>query len=150
MDTLTDAQRTILAHARRLLEQHQHSKHKLYSLHAPEVECISRGKAHKRYEFGVKANFATTVNEAFVVSARSFTGNPYDGHTLSEQLEQVSILCDQTPQEAYVDRGYKGTNTREIPKSSSRARNGNYCSTTSPTSSTQHHRTNHRAYENRC
>ncbi|NJN47181.1 MAG: IS5 family transposase, partial [Candidatus Competibacteraceae bacterium] len=108
LDTLTDTQRTVLVHARRLLEQHRHSKNKLYSLHAPEVECISKGKAHKRYEFGVKASFATTVKEAFVVGARSFTGNPYDGHTLSEQLEQVSILCDQAPQEAYVDRGYKG------------------------------------------
>ncbi|NJN46168.1 MAG: hypothetical protein HC808_06465 [Candidatus Competibacteraceae bacterium] len=57
---------------------------------------------------GQRASFATTVKEAFVIGARSFTGNPYDGHTLSEQLEQVSILCDQTPQEAYVDRGYKG------------------------------------------
>jgi IS5 family transposase len=108
VETLTDAQRTVLDQARRLLEQHRHSKNKLYSLHAPEAECISKGKAHKRYEFGVKASFATTVKEAFVVGARAFTGNPYDGHTLSEQLGQVSILCDQTPQEAYVDRGYKG------------------------------------------
>lgn len=107
-DTLTDAQRTVLSHARRLLEQHRHSKNKLYSLHAPEVECISKGKAHQRYEFGVKASFATTVKEALMVGARSFTGNPYDGHTLTEQLEQVSILCDQTPEEAYVDRGYNG------------------------------------------
>jgi IS5 family transposase len=107
-DTLTEAQRMVLAHARRLLAQHRHSKGKLYSLHAPEAECLSKGKAHKRYEFGVKASFASTVKEAFVVGARSFSGNPYDGHTLSEQLEQVGILCDQTPQEAYVDRGYKG------------------------------------------
>ena len=70
---------------------------RLYNLHAPETECISKGKAHKRYEFGVKVSFATTVKETFVVGARSFTGNPYDGHTLVEQLEQVTILCGNPP-----------------------------------------------------
>jgi len=64
-------------------------------LHAPEVECISKGKSHKRYEFGVKASIATTLKECFVVGARSFPGRPYDGHTLSSQLEQVSILCNK-------------------------------------------------------
>ena len=105
---LTTEQQTVLDHAKRLLEQRQDSKRKLYSVHAPEVDCISKGKAHKRYEFGVKASFATTLNEAFVVGARSFSGNPYDGHTLTEQLEQVSILSHVTPEEAYVDKGYKG------------------------------------------
>lgn len=81
---------------------------RLYNLHAPETECISKGKAHKRYEFGVKVSFATTVKETFVVGARSFTGNPYDGHTLAEQLEQVTILCGITPEEAQVDQGYRG------------------------------------------
>lgn len=105
---LSEAQKTILIHARRLLEQTRTSKNKLYSLHAPETECISKGKVHKRYEFGVKAGFATTLKESFIVGARSFPGNPYDGHTLASQLEQVSILCDQEPEEVYVDRGYKG------------------------------------------
>ena len=105
---LNDAQKQVLIHAKRLLEQERNSKNKLYSLHAPEAECISKGKAHKRYEFGVKAGFATTLKECFVVGARSFPGNPYDGHTLESQLEQVSILCDQVPEEVYVDRGYKG------------------------------------------
>ena len=105
---LTETQQTALDQAKRLLAQEKHSKNKLYSLHAPETECISKGKAHKRYEFGVKASFATTVKETFVVGARSFTGNPYDGHTLAEQLEQVTILCGITPEEAQVDQGYRG------------------------------------------
>ena len=92
----------------RLLAQKKRSKNKLYSLHAPETECISKGKAHKRYEFGVKASFATTLRETFVVGARSFTGNPYDGHTLTEQLEQTAILCNTVATEVYVDRGYRG------------------------------------------
>ena len=105
---LTTEQQTVLIHAKRLLAQTRGSKNKLYSLHAPEVDCISKGKAHKRYEFGVKASFATTLKESFIVGARSFHGNPYDGHTLESQLEQVSILCNKLPEEAYVDRGYKG------------------------------------------
>jgi len=105
---LTEYQQRCIHHASRLLKQTRNSKKKLYSLHAPEVDCISKGKSHKRYEFGVKASIATTLRECFVVGARSFSGNPYDGHTLSSQLEQVSILSDQEPEEVYVDRGYKG------------------------------------------
>ena len=64
---------------------------------APEVECLSKGKVHKRYEFGVKATFATTSKTGFVLGARSLPGNPYDGHTLAEQLEQVQILTGILP-----------------------------------------------------
>jgi IS5 family transposase len=59
---------------------------KLYSLHAPEVECIGKGKAHRPYEFGVKVSVATTVKHSaggqFVTHAAALPGNPYDGHTL--------------------------------------------------------------------
>ena len=88
---LNKAQVKALFHAERLLNQQKHSKQKLYSLHAPETECLSKGKAHKRYEFGVKASFVTTLKECFVVGARSFAGNPHDRHTLSEELEQVKM-----------------------------------------------------------
>jgi IS5 family transposase len=53
------------------------------------VECISKGKAHKRYEFGVKASIATTNKSNFVVGGMALPGNPYDGHTLTHALEQV-------------------------------------------------------------
>jgi len=92
----------------RLLEQGPKTKGKIYSLHEPEVDCISKGKARVRYEFGTKVSLATTINGGFVVGARSFPGNPYDGHTLGETLEQVSILTGITPDLAVVDRGYRG------------------------------------------
>ena len=92
----------------RLLEQTPKSKGKIYSLHEPEVDCISKGKARVRYEFGTKVSLATTIDEGFVVGARSFPGNPYDGHTLAPALEQVAILTDVTPELAVVDRGYRG------------------------------------------
>jgi IS5 family transposase len=92
----------------RLLAQKPKDKKKLYSLHEPAVDCISKGKAHKRYEFGTKVSVATTNRGGFVVGMRALPGNPYDGHTLAEALEQVEILTDQKPELAFVDRGYRG------------------------------------------
>ena len=70
--------------ANRILTQQKKDKNKLYALHAPEVECISKGKARTPYEFGVKVTVATTLKEGFVVGMRSMPGNPWDGHTLEE------------------------------------------------------------------
>lgn len=97
-----------LALAKRLLAQQKQDKNKLYSLHAPEVECISKGKAHKRYEFGVKASIATTNKSNFVVGGMALAGNPYDGHTLDQALEQVRRVTGSVIEEAFVDRGYRG------------------------------------------
>ena len=97
-----------LALAERLLAQKKEDKNKLYSLHAPEVECISKGKVHKRYEFGVKASIATTNKSNFVVGGMAVPGNPYDGHTLKKALEQVRRLTGSAIDEAFVDKGYRG------------------------------------------
>lgn len=94
----------------RLLKQQRTDKNKLYSLHAPEVECISKGKAHKRYEFGCKVSIATTSKDNFVVGAQAFHGNPYDGHTLQQAVDQAERLGDFTMQAIFVDRGYRGHN----------------------------------------
>ncbi|KDB04401.1 hypothetical protein U879_06915, partial [Defluviimonas sp. 20V17] len=72
------------------------------------MDCISKGKARVRYEFGTKVSIATTIDGGFVRGTRAFPGNPYDGHTLSEALEQVEILTEQTPALAVFDRGYRG------------------------------------------
>jgi transposase, IS5 family len=71
----------MLALARRVLEQKQHRRGpKVYSLHAPEVECIGKGKAHRPYEFGVKVSVATTLAHArdgqFVTHVKALLGNP--------------------------------------------------------------------------
>jgi IS5 family transposase len=84
---------------------------KLYAWHAPEVECIAKGKSKTPYEFGVKVGIAATLKHNLIVGARAFAGKPYDGHTLNEQLEQASILMQETGQKpitAYVDLGYRG------------------------------------------
>ena len=91
-----------------VLTQEKKTKGKVYSMHAPEVECIAKGKAHKPYEFGVKTTLATTAWGGFALGARSLPGNPYDGHTLAEQLDQVLKLTGMMPRRCHVDRGYKG------------------------------------------
>jgi IS5 family transposase len=91
-----------------LLKKTRDSKEKLYSIHEPEVECISKGKAHKRYEFGVKVGMATTSKGNWIVGIQAYPGNSYDGHTLEETLKQVTPLTRCYMKEAYVDKGYRG------------------------------------------
>ena len=100
----------LLQRVGRILTQKIKDKNKLYALHAPEVECISKGKARNPYEFGVKVTLATTLKEGLVVGMCSMRGNPYDGYTLDETIEQVSILANQRPRTVMVDKGYKGAN----------------------------------------
>jgi IS5 family transposase len=98
----------------RLLRQRREDRgrDKLYALHAPEVECIGKGKARTRFEFGVKVSVATINATApggqFVIGARALPGNPYDGHTLAAQIAQTERLTGIEIERAYVDRGYRG------------------------------------------
>ena len=91
----------------RILAQQRKDKNKVYSVHEPHVECISKGKAHKRYEFGCKVSVAATSQGGWFVGAKAIHGNPYDGHTLSDAIEQVSRLVKE-PEHVFVDRGYRG------------------------------------------
>jgi IS5 family transposase len=85
---------------------------KLYSWHAPETECIGKGKAHRPYEFGVKVSIATTNRRAkggrFVLHAKALPGNPYDGHTLANVITETEKLTGREIERAYVDKGYRG------------------------------------------
>jgi transposase, IS5 family len=94
----------------RLLTQSKHDKNKLYSIHEPDVECISKGKIHKRYEFGCKVGIATTAKENWAVASLAFHGNAYDGHTLKQTLAQVSRITGTMPHQATCDLGYRGHN----------------------------------------
>ena len=93
-----------LAMAENLLNQSKDSKNKLYSIHAPEVECISKGKAHKRYEFGCKLSMATTSKNNWVVAIR----NLYDGHTLQHSIEKAEEITNWKAKNVTVDLGYRG------------------------------------------
>jgi IS5 family transposase len=99
----------LLERAERILKQQRHDRKKLSSVHAPEVECIAEGKAHKPYEFGCKVAVVTTAKSNWVVAIDAVHGNPYDGATLAPALSQVERVTAVKPEEAFVDRGFKGT-----------------------------------------
>ena len=102
---------TLLERADRIRTQQRKDKHKLYALHAPEVECISKGKARNRYEFGVKVSLAITHKHGLIVGAKRFAGNPFDGHTLAAQITQCNGLIESSGKavkQAFVDLGYRG------------------------------------------
>jgi len=99
---------TLLDRADRIRTQQPKDKNKLYSLHEPDVQCISKGKAHKRYEFGQKIAVATTNRSNWIVASALMEGNPYDGHTLSDTLTTVERVTGVAVADAYVDKGYRG------------------------------------------
>ncbi|EMM75068.1 transposase, IS4 family [Leptospira santarosai str. 2000030832] len=100
--------KSLLEISERILSQTKNSKNKIYSIHAPEVECISKGKSHKRYEFGCKVSLVTTSKSNWIVGVQALHGNPYDGHTLKDAINQMEKVVGLRPKEVYVDLGYKG------------------------------------------
>src|ERR1700709_2017705 len=105
----------LLSLARRVRAQERGQRGpKVYSLHAPEVECIGKGKAHKPYEFGVKVSVATTLKHSkggqFVAHVQALPGNPYDGHTLAEVIPAIEQLVGNTLERLHTDAGYRGHN----------------------------------------
>jgi len=109
---------TPLSKASQIRRQKQRQRGwKLYSWHAPETECIGKGKARAPYEFGVKVSLTTTNRRAkggqFILHAKAFPGSPYDGHTLKEVIEETEALTGREIERAYVDKGYRG---HDVPK----------------------------------
>jgi IS5 family transposase len=104
-----------LSLARRVKDQRRSERGpKVYSLHAPEVECIGKGKAHKPYEFGVKVSIATPLNRCkggqFVVHSKAMPGNPYDGHTLETVIPDIEKMLGARLDKIVADAGYRGHN----------------------------------------
>jgi IS5 family transposase len=97
----------------KVLQQKKEDKNKIYSLHEPQVSCISKGKEHKKYEFGSKASLLVTKTSGIIVGAASFQGSPYDGNTLEEQLKQSERIRGIKAAKALVDEGYRGRSTIE-------------------------------------
>jgi len=103
-----EALETLLARCERLHAQKPTDKNKLYSLHEPEVECISKGKARQRYEFGQKVTVATANRSNWIVGVELCEGNPYDGHTLASAMASIEQTTGVPVTDAYVDKGYRG------------------------------------------
>lgn len=92
----------------KVLRQKRSDSHKIYSLHEPEVKCYTKGKEHKKFEFGSKASVLVTQNSGVIVGALSFNETLHDSKTLPEVIEQYERLTDKKPKEIFVDRGYRG------------------------------------------
>ena len=95
----------------RMLNQKRGDKNKLYSLHEPHIYCMSKGKEHKKYEFGTKVSITKTRDSNIVIGAMAFDHNIYDGHSLPAVLEQVKRLASYMPAIGLCDRGYRGKST---------------------------------------
>ncbi len=98
----------LLQLSERLFNQKKDDKEKLYSIHEPMVECIAKGKIHKKYEFGCKVSVATTSRDNWVIGIKAHHGNPYDGHTLNDILLQSEKMVGNSIREVFCDRGYRG------------------------------------------
>jgi transposase, IS5 family len=105
---LSERHAQIVIIARRILTQQRTDHGKVYSVHAPEVECIAKGKVHKHYEFGCKVPIVTTSRQSWIVGIDATHDNPYDGATLKPALAQVKRLTGVQPEEAFVDKGFRG------------------------------------------
>lgn len=92
----------------RVLAQKRNDKNKVYSLHEPDVKCISKGKEHKKYEFGSKVSIIVGQKSGVIIGALNIPENDYDGHTLDAAMEQQQRLTGHTLKEVFVDRGYRG------------------------------------------
>ncbi len=99
---------TLLIQCERLHAQKPSDKNKLYSLHEPEVKCISKGKARQRYEFGQKVTVATANRSNWIVGVELCKDNPYDGHTLASAMTTIEQTTGVSVTDAYVDKGYRG------------------------------------------
>ena len=92
----------------KILQQQRTDKNKIYSVHEPSVECISKGKAHKKYEFGCKASLVLTHKKGLVLSCEAHHGNPFDGHTLKQALFDAEANSGKRVKRTFVDKGYRG------------------------------------------
>ena len=92
----------------KVLRQKRTDSNKIYSLHEPSVKCYTKGKEHKKFEFGSKASILITQSTGVIVGALNFSENIHDSKTLPAVIEQYERLKEKKPKSVYADRGYRG------------------------------------------
>lgn len=102
-----------LRNLRKIFEQQRSDSPKLYSVHEPQVECISKGKAHKKYEFGCKVSILVTHKQGFVLGSEALHGNPFDGHTLQQAIVDAEKNSGMTILRLFTDKGYRGHGVKD-------------------------------------
>lgn len=98
---------------REIFEQKRTDSPKIYSIHEPQVECISKGKAHKKYEFGCKASIVVTHKQGLILSSEALHGNPFDGHTLKQAIDEAEQNSGICIHRLFLDKGYRGHQVKE-------------------------------------
>ncbi len=121
---VSNRMQNLLEKATRIHTQQRNDKNKIYSIHEPGAQCISKGKVGKKYEFGHKVSLAVTTIGSWILAALGLKGNPYDGHTLSVTLEKVKEITGKEVKKVYVDRGYRNHGCDEQVVMVDRARRG--------------------------
>lgn len=99
---------TALQLFQKVLAQQRADSNKIYSLHEPDVKCYSKGKEHKKFEFGSKASIVVDQGSGIIMGAMNFTETLHDSKTLPQVLDQYERINEKQPNEAFVDRGYRG------------------------------------------
>jgi transposase, IS5 family len=94
-----------------IITQKKDGKNKIYSLHEPDVKCYTKGKAHKKFEFGSKCSIGLDQQTGIIVSAYNFTQTCHDSKTIPDVIEQSERVLGYLPKEVFVDRGYRGANS---------------------------------------
>ena len=92
----------------KVLAQKRSDSNKTYSLHEPQVKCYTKGKEHKRYEFGSKVSLLITQSKGVIVGALNFNSTEHDSKTLTKAIEQYEKLTNRKAENIFVDRGYRG------------------------------------------
>jgi transposase, IS5 family len=95
----------------KVLMQKRGDSNKIYSLHEPGVKCFTKGKEHKKFEFGSKAAILITQTSGVIVGALNFSENIHDSKTLPDVIEQYQRLTQKKPKAIFADRGYRGPKT---------------------------------------
>lgn len=93
---------------KKVLAQKKSDSNKVYSLHEPHTQCMSKGKEHKKYEFGSKVSIITTKTTGVIIGAINIEKNVHDSKTLQPAIEQQQRLTGIILKQNFVDRGYRG------------------------------------------
>jgi transposase, IS5 family len=99
---------TKLAIYKRIVSQNRRDSNKIYSIHEPEVKCYTKGKEHKKFEFGSKVSILVTQQTGVIVGAMSFNSTEHDSKTIEKAIYQYENLTGKKAKKCYVDRGYRG------------------------------------------
>ena len=155
-ETLRERFAHLLALAVRVrFQDHRQRGPKVYSLHAPEVECIGKGKARAPYEFGCKVSIATPATKPkggqFVLHAKALHGNPFDGHTLGPVITELEQQTGVETRRIHVDKGYvpRSQSQREVPGVDQRPSARGHETDPSRDEAPRRRRTGHRPYQGR-